>query len=387
MGEARNIVQEVVITIDRFRQGQSEMQHQVTRDNAVSQERALQAALIQHRHLDFITETVRHVRQSHADIQEAGDLLSTHQEELRNIHHAQKEEIRHLKRGQREKDPVAGARRHPKEPNEDHSKLFTPVTENFKSPAQSSTFVSESAPEHLSHPRGHAHPTSDPLFSERRSSLRTPSVPPDSPVAIFPLNCLRSKLAPMPEFTPGEFPSWRRENPILGGELYAYVPENQIIANIGLRANSSLRRVVMSFMRDSPISHDRRTVAALLSQLDEQYVQTSREKEMEALGRWVDLRRGPGDSIRNFWWEFENLLRRMDRAKSTLSEDLVFTRAPKALQLNHVQRTTVLMALGAQRMEHSQKNLKNCTARLSGTYEEDSSLKKPDKLFATHEES
>ena len=70
----------------------------------------------------------------------------------------------------------------------------------------------------------------------------------------------------------------------------------------------------------------------------------------------------------------------MEKAKSTLSGDIIGILALNALQLSGSQRAAALMALYAQRMGRPHTNLKTCTVRIFGTYKESYSLQKPGKL-------
>ena len=122
----------------------------------------------------------------------------------------------------------------------------------------------------------------------------------------------------------------------------------------------------MQFVRDTP-GHDR-NLRSLLKSLDIQYQQTAREREMDALDRWMDFKKDANDSIQTFWWKFGNLLHRMESARSTLSDDDIFMRALKALQLSDMHRINILMTSDAQQLTHTVEHLKMCTVRLFGTY-------------------
>ena len=134
-------------------------------------------------------------------------------------------------------------------------------------------------------------------------------------------NIIPSKLIAPPEFTPAKYGTWKREISFRM-ELYAYIPEPAILANMGLTANTTLRRVMMQFMRETPV--ESRTLRNLIRILDSQYQQSSREREMEALDRWMDFKKESSDSIQVFWWKFENLLHRMEGTRSSLSDDVIF---------------------------------------------------------------
>ena len=93
----------------------------------------------------------------------------------------------------------------------------------------------------------------------------------------------------------------------------------------------------------------------------------------------MEMRRESHDSVQIHWLKFEALMNRLDLAKHALSADLVFMRALKSLMLQPTQRTTLLMSLDAQGMDHTYPNLKKCTVRLFGLYKETSPNGKEDE--------
>ena len=88
-----------------------------------------------------------------------------------------------------------------------------------------------------------------------------------------------------------------------------------------------------------------------------------------------------------FRMEFDHIMGRMETARSTLSGEIVFTRALRALQFSPIEETTTSVALEAQNLSRAVVNLKNCTTRLYGTYKDTAPMTKTDGYMFLQESS
>ena len=93
----------------------------------------------------------------------------------------------------------------------------------------------------------------------------------------------------------------------------------------------------------------------------------------------MEARRSPVENVSVFWARFEGLLSQIDSG-SLLSPDLLFLRAFKALNLSHLQKTSLLTFLECRGLDHSISNLKACSIRLFAQYQDINTSGKEESL-------
>ena len=190
------------------------------------------------------------------------------------------------------------------------------------------------------------------------------------------------KVSPPPVLDPLRYVSWKKEF-LFWRELYGFLPDEYLLSVMGSGSASSLRLMIMKMFHDTKMNTSLRSIQLLLSYLDSSYATTSREREMNALERLLDLRREGSETVQAFWLRFEAIMVTLENTSSILSSELVFMRALKSLQLSHQQKTGVLMMLDCQDKEHNVENLKNVSIRLFGMYRDTIQTKTDSKAFMT----
>ena len=176
-----------------------------------------------------------------------------------------------------------------------------------------------------------------------------------------------AKIAQIPVFDVGRFTSWRREM-CFWKELHDYLPEKQIISFVGLNGGAVIRSKVMKLFRDTVHEPEERTFTNLLELLDKDFSMSVREKDMHQMDRLFEYRREEGESIQGFWAKFDLLLSHLEGSSSHLSDELLFTRSLRAMNLSYGQRTSLLALLDCRAFPHTVANLRLCSIQLLGLY-------------------
>ena len=189
----------------------------------------------------------------------------------------------------------------------------------------------------------------------------------------FPM--MPAKLIPPPEFSAVRYAAWKKE---VGywRELYSYVPEGQVMCTLGLTATSELKRILMRFVKKTRNEPQSRTLKNLMLVLDENYAVSSRDREMDEMGKLSQLYKEPNEPYQLFWHRYETIMDALESPRGSLGEEFLFTRCLKGLNLTPPQRINILMALDCRGLNHTVSNLKNCSLKILGMYR---SLNQPDK--------
>ena len=190
------------------------------------------------------------------------------------------------------------------------------------------------------------------------------------------------KVSPPPLLGPIRYVSWKKEF-LFWRELYGFLPDGYLLSVMGSGSAPSLRLMIMKMFHDTKTNPGVRSIHLMLSYLDNSYATTSREREMNALGKLLDLRREGSGTVQAFWLRFESIMITMGNTSSVLSPELVSMRALKSLQLSRQQKTVVLMMMDRQNKTHNVENLKNASVRLLGRYRDVVSRKGDSESFVT----
>ena len=176
-----------------------------------------------------------------------------------------------------------------------------------------------------------------------------------------------ARIAPIPVFEVSRYTSWRREI-CFWKELHDWLPEKQIISFVGLNGGTIIRSKVMKLFKDNAACPEQRTFKNLLELLDRDFAMTAREKDMQQMDKLFEYRREEGESIQGFWAKFDLLLSHLDGSTSCLSDELLFMRSLRAMNLSYGQRTSLLSLLDCRALAHSVTNLRLCSIQLLGLY-------------------
>ena len=177
------------------------------------------------------------------------------------------------------------------------------------------------------------------------------------------------KVTAPPVFSVEKYSVWRKEL-VFWRELYFYVPDLHLLSVLGLHADSILKSLLMKFHYSTRDDGHRRTLSNLLRLLDENYLITSKERELKQMDKLMDLRRSADENVISFWMKFESILQALDGCSSQLSESFLFIRALKSLNVNQVQRSSLMTFIECQNLTHSWPNLKKASVKLFGIYTE-----------------
>ena len=151
-------------------------------------------------------------------------------------------------------------------------------------------------------------------------------------------------------------------------ELHDWLPGKQLISFVGLNGGTVIRSKVMKLFKDTTENPEGRTFQNLLGLLDRDFAMTAREKDMQQMDRLFEYRREEGESIQGFWSKFDLLLSHLEGSSSCLSDELLFMRSLRAMNLSYGQRTSLLSLLDCRSLPHSVSNLRMCSIQLLGLY-------------------
>ena len=84
-------------------------------------------------------------------------------------------------------------------------------------------------------------------------------------------------------------------------ELYGFLPDGYLLSVMGAGSASNLRLVIMKMFHDTRDDIGRRSIALLIEYLDKSYASTSREREMDELGKLLELRREGAETAQAVW--------------------------------------------------------------------------------------
>ena len=169
------------------------------------------------------------------------------------------------------------------------------------------------------------------------------------------------KVPPAHAFSSERYGAWRREF-ISWRELYIYVTDLHLMSILGLHSDSALKQLPIKFHHQTRDSMGTRTLSNFPRMLDEYYSLASQERESKQLDRLMELRKSPSENMVSFWLRYEQILYTLDGSSSHLSASFLFIRALKSLDLNDVQRTSIMTLLECQTLEQSWKNIKKKSA-------------------------
>ena len=176
-----------------------------------------------------------------------------------------------------------------------------------------------------------------------------------------------AKIAPIPTFEVTRYSNWRREIKFWN-DLHSYIPESQLISFLGLNGGTTLRSHVMEMFRDTEHDIGRRTFPQLMIILDEHYAMTAREQDMTEMDKLFSLKRDSMETVQAFWTRFDTQLANLEGSASSLTDDLLFIRALKSLNLSYSQRANLLSMMEGRGFNHSLANLRKCSILLLGVY-------------------
>ena len=153
------------------------------------------------------------------------------------------------------------------------------------------------------------------------------------------------KVSPPPVLGPSRYVVWKKEF-LFWRDLYAFLPDGYLLSVMGSGSVSSLRLMIMKMFHETKMNPNLRSIPLLLNYLDSSYAVTSREREMNALERLLELRREGSETVQGFWLRFEAIVTALENTSSVLSSELVFMRALKSLQLSHQQKNVCSYDVG-----------------------------------------
>ena len=190
-----------------------------------------------------------------------------------------------------------------------------------------------------------------------------------------------AKIANIPVFESSRYTSWRREI-CFWEELHDWIPEKQLISFVGLNGGTAIRSKVTKLFKDTENRVVDRTFQNLLVLLDSDFAMTAREKDMREMDRLFEYRRDVGESIQSFWSKFDLLLSHLEGSSTCLSDELLFMRSLRAMNLTYEQRTSLLSMIDCRSLSHSVSNLRSCSVQLLGMYRGfETREKEPRKVF------
>ena len=192
------------------------------------------------------------------------------------------------------------------------------------------------------------------------------------------------KVSPPPMLDTSKYVAWKKEFNFWR-ELYGFLPDEYLLSVMGAGTATNIRQMIMKMFHDTKATPERRNIPLLLTYLDKSYATTSREREMNALERLLEIRREGSETVQAFWLRFESILITLENTSSILSSEMIFMRALKSLQLSHQQKTAVLMMLDCQNKDHDIENLKNVSIRLFGLYRDAVTSRQDSRAFVSGE--
>lgn len=133
--------------------------------------------------------------------------------------------------------------------------------------------------------------------------------------------------------------------------------------------------------RDARDNPSLRSIALILEYLDKSYDATSRERETHALEKSLKLRREGSETAQAFLLRFEAIVATLENTSSIWPSGLVFVRALKSMQLNHQQKTAVLMMIECQNNSHDVDNVKSVSIWSFGLYRDVAPTRQNAKTF------
>ena len=166
-----------------------------------------------------------------------------------------------------------------------------------------------------------------------------------------------AKIAQIPAFDAARFTSWRREL-CFWKDLRDYLPERQLISFVGLNGGTVIRAKVMRLFKETVAKPEERTFVNLLTLLDRDFALSAREKDMQQIDRLFEYRREEGESIQGFWAKFDLLLSHLEGSSTCLSDELLFIRSLRSMNLSYGQRTSLLAMLDCRAFPHTVTNLR-----------------------------
>ena len=89
---------------------------------------------------------------------------------------------------------------------------------------------------------------------------------------------------------------------------------------------------------------------------------------MASTERLFEIKREPLETMQSFWLRFDMILSTLEGVDAVISSGLLFMRALKSLQLNHMQKTSVLTFLECRNCAHDIESIRSTTVRLFGMY-------------------
>ena len=151
-------------------------------------------------------------------------------------------------------------------------------------------------------------------------------------------------------------------------DLHAFLPDAQLLPFVGLSGGSIIRAHAMKFGSDAEQKLADRNLKNFRKVLDLLYEMTSKERTLLDMDKLFELGRLRSESIQSFWNRFDTALMRIDNYDTMLTDDVLFLRALKALQLTFQQRTAVLGLIVCHGGHHGLTQLRNSPTQLLGLY-------------------
>ena len=145
-----------------------------------------------------------------------------------------------------------------------------------------------------------------------------------------------------------------------------WFPGKQIISFVCLNGGTVIRSKVMRLFKDTAEYPEERTFQNLLVLLDRDFALTAREKDMQQMGRLFEYRREEVESIQAFWAKFDLVLSHLEGSSSCLSDERLFMRSLRAMNLSYGHRTSLLSLLYCRSFPHTVVNLRACSIQLLG---------------------
>ena len=178
-----------------------------------------------------------------------------------------------------------------------------------------------------------------------------------------------NKITPPPPFDGGKYLNWQREYQFWR-DIYWFVDDNQLLSVTGLHANSSLRKFLIQFFRQTREDLRKRTIKEFLARMLKHFSATVKEREAYYVGELLPMKRESSESIQGFWFKYDEMMRNLHGSQISMPDTVMFPRVLKALNISSNVRLSLITRLDCQGMGHTIENLRLVTIELMGVYKE-----------------
>ena len=142
---------------------------------------------------------------------------------------------------------------------------------------------------------------------------------------------------------------------VSGGEaeIVVFVSRLHLLSILELRSDSALMQLLIKFLHQTRVMVSARALSCFVRMLDEYYLLSSQERELNQLGRLTEWRRLSSGNLVSFWLHYEQILSSLGGSSFRLSPSFLFIRALKSLDLTAVQSSSILTVWECQGLDHS----------------------------------